>query len=139
MDPYTHGTYVSIDIRPHGIGVRPPQCPKHPDEGPSVIRPWSPSMEERTSGRRLSNPHVCHSDDPCSHRQSPSKPCTTRPGSATIVPAPNGNLSYERPRPIRSSLHIWGKTPRCVKMPGLTDDEHLFGGAPLPSPVSASF
>ena len=45
-----------------------------------------------------------------------------------------------RPRPIRSSLHIWGKTlAHCVEMPGLTDDEHLYGGAPLPSPVAASF
>ena len=49
--------------------------------------------------------------------------------NATIVRAPDGNLSYERPSPIRSSLHIWGNTPaRCVETPGLADD----------SPVSSS-
>ena len=67
-------------IQPHGTDVLPPQRPKHPDEGPSVIRLWSPSMEGRTSlcssGRRTSNPHAYHSDDPGSHGRSPSKPCT---------------------------------------------------------------
>ena len=143
MGPCTHGTYAPIDIRPHGTEARLPQCPKHPDEGLSAIRPGSPSIEERTSqcssGRRMSNPHVCHSNVPSSHKQSPSKQRITQPGSVTIVPAPDGKSTYERRRPIGSSPHIWGKTPaHCAETPVLADDEQTYGGARLPSQVSAS-
>ena len=93
--------------------MRPPQCPTHPDEGPSAIRLWSPSTEGRTSqhssGQRMSNPHAHQSDDLGSPRRSHSKLRTTRKFEACA-----------RPRPNRSLLHIWGKTPEhCGKRPGL--------------------
>ena len=92
----------------------------HPDEGPSAISPGSLSMEERTSqrssGRRMSNPHVCHSNVPGSHEQSPSKQRTTQPGSATIAQLQMG--IYHMKVQGRFDLHLtYGAKPRRSETP----------------------
>ena len=75
-----------------------------------------------------------------SHTTSPSKQCTSPPGTATTVPIPNEHSSCVYPRRLRRIPGTVSNGPAdCVKTPTPAGRNSPGGAAPFPPEASAWF